>query len=161
MARRENPLDPAGGPVAEFAAALRKLRQAAGSPGYRQLAQRAHFSAATLAAAAAGQRLPSLEVVLAFAGACGGDREEWRSRGRAVAVQLESAARTGTAPGGHDGEVHPPYRGLVAYQPEDAAWFFGRERLVADLLDRLAGRRFLAVFGPSGCGKSSLLRAGL
>src|SRR5438132_165283 len=66
MPRPERPLDPADGPVSDFAAQLRELRQAAGNPGYRRLAQRAHYSAATLAAAASGRRLPSLEVTLAI-----------------------------------------------------------------------------------------------
>jgi WD40 repeat protein len=163
MPRPERPLDPADGPVSEFAAQLRELRQAAGNPGYRRLAQRAHYSAATLAAAASGRRLPSLEVTLAFVDACGGDREAWRARWRAVAAQVEIAAPAAVASGsdGAGADAPSPYRGLAAYQPEDARWFFGRERLVADLLDRLSRRRFLAVFGPSGCGKSSLLRAGL
>ena len=44
---------------------------------------------------------------------------------------------------------------------EDAPWFFGRERLVAELAARLATRPVLAVVGASGSGKSSLVRAGL
>ncbi|MGH8887506.1 MAG: hypothetical protein ACRDYX_20525, partial [Egibacteraceae bacterium] len=54
-----------------------------------------------------------------------------------------------------------PYKGLEAFQAEDAQWFFGRERLVADLVVRLAEKPLLAVIGPSGSGKSSVLRAGL
>ncbi len=54
-----------------------------------------------------------------------------------------------------------PYMGLAAFQAEDARWFFGRGRLVAELVARLAGTPFLAVIGPSGSGKSSALRAGL
>ncbi|MBA5224780.1 nSTAND1 domain-containing NTPase [Streptomyces griseoaurantiacus] len=57
-----------------------------------------------------------------------------------------------------------PYRGLAAFGPEDADWFFGRERATAALVQRLArqsGRGPLAVVAPSGAGKSSLLRAGL
>ena len=54
-----------------------------------------------------------------------------------------------------------PYKGLAAFEPDDAADFFGRERLVAELVARLAGTRLLAVVGPSGSGKSSLVRAGL
>ena len=158
MPRPERPLDPAGGPVAEFAAELRLLRQAAGSPGYRQLARKAHFSAATLAAAAAGQRLPSLDVTLAFVAACAGDREEWSQRWRTVAAKIDAT----NFPAGDDVEnASAPYLGLAAYQPEDAHLFFGRDRLIDDLVERLATRRFLAVFGPSGCGKSSLLRAGM
>ena len=54
-----------------------------------------------------------------------------------------------------------PWRGLSAYDVGDAPWFAGRERLVAELLARLAGSRLVAMVGPSGSGKSSALRAGL
>ena len=54
-----------------------------------------------------------------------------------------------------------PYRGLAAFQPEDADRFFGREELVADLVARLDRERVLFVIGPSGSGKSSVVRAGL
>ncbi len=54
-----------------------------------------------------------------------------------------------------------PYRGLAAFQPEDAAWFFGREQLVADLIARLNQESVLFVIGPSGSGKSSVVRAAL
>jgi WD40 repeat protein/DNA-binding SARP family transcriptional activator len=54
-----------------------------------------------------------------------------------------------------------PYKGLARFEEADAANFFGRERLVAELVARLAESPLLAVVGPSGSGKSSLLRAGL
>lgn len=54
-----------------------------------------------------------------------------------------------------------PYRGLAAFQPEDGSRFFGREGLVASLVDQLDRDRVLFVVGPSGSGKSSLVRAGL
>lgn len=54
-----------------------------------------------------------------------------------------------------------PWKGLVPYEPEDAAWYCGRERLVAELLTRVAGSRLVALVGSSGSGKSSLLHAGL
>ncbi|MEU3937985.1 WD40 repeat domain-containing protein [Streptomyces sp. NPDC029044] len=54
-----------------------------------------------------------------------------------------------------------PYLGLAAFQTRDAQWFFGRERLVAELMERLDRQRFVVVSGASGSGKSSLLRAGL
>jgi WD40 repeat protein len=54
-----------------------------------------------------------------------------------------------------------PFRGLYAFQPEDAEFFFGREALVERLRQRLADGNFLVVIGPSGSGKSSLVMAGL
>ena len=54
-----------------------------------------------------------------------------------------------------------PYRGLIAFGPEDRDLFFGREEAVASILDRLVGSGFMAVVGASGSGKSSLVRAGL
>ncbi len=62
-------------------------------------------------------------------------------------------------------DVANPYRGLRAFDETDADNFFGRESLVSELVDRLAGSgvesRCLVVVGPSGSGKSSLVRAGL
>lgn len=54
-----------------------------------------------------------------------------------------------------------PYVGLAAFDITQADYFYGRERAVRDLLDRLMKGRFLVVYGPSGCGKSSLIKAGL
>ncbi len=54
-----------------------------------------------------------------------------------------------------------PYRGLLAFEADDRALFFGREAVVAELIDRIAPGRLLAVVGASGSGKSSVLRAGL
>lgn len=61
----------------------------------------------------------------------------------------------------------PPYPGLEAFAPEDAAVFFGRTGQVQELVDRLNpvtrehSRRFIAVIGPSGSGKSSLVQGGV
>ncbi|MGI9334011.1 MAG: protein kinase domain-containing protein [Gammaproteobacteria bacterium] len=54
-----------------------------------------------------------------------------------------------------------PYKGLAAYQPEDAPYFFGREALIDELIRRMQLHKVLVVGGPSGSGKSSLVRAGL
>ena len=54
-----------------------------------------------------------------------------------------------------------PYKGLAAYQPEDAEYFCGRESMTDELLRRLQLHDVLVVGGPSGSGKSSLVRAGL
>jgi hypothetical protein len=87
----------------------------------------------------------------------------------AVAVPATAPAPVVAGPDGGDGAAQGgwgcPYRGLAAFQPEDSAWFFGREALTAELLARLAerlvGPSMLLVVGASGSGKSSLLRAGL
>ncbi|MBX2825748.1 MAG: protein kinase [Gammaproteobacteria bacterium] len=54
-----------------------------------------------------------------------------------------------------------PYKGLSAYQPDDAQFFCGREAMTDELLHRLQLDSVLVVGGPSGSGKSSLVRAGL
>jgi len=60
-----------------------------------------------------------------------------------------------------------PYPGLLAFQEEDAAIFFGRDDEVGEGLDlanrvrRLGQTKLLMVLGASGTGKSSLVRAGL
>jgi len=58
-----------------------------------------------------------------------------------------------------------PYRGLLPFDQDDAEVFFGRQRLTAELVVKLAGRlagpSMVVVSGASGAGKSSLLRAGL
>ncbi|MGW6613013.1 nSTAND1 domain-containing NTPase [Streptomyces erythrochromogenes] len=159
MPRPERPLDLDSGPLAQFAADLRKLREAAGRPPYRALAKRAHYSSTTLSDAAGGHALPSLAVTLAYVEACQGDRREWEARWHTAAAEIAAAAP-------HDetaGTDHrtAPYAGLSAFQPEDADRFFGREHLTAELLAKARDHRFLTVFGPSGSGKSSLLRAGL
>lgn len=62
--------------------------------------------------------------------------------------------------------VRSPFRGLDAFEFEDADLFFGRARAIAACIARLerqaaSGTAFLLIYGMSGCGKSSLLRAGL
>src|ERR1700680_1984268 len=92
MGRQERPLDPDAGEVERFAADLRALRERAGNPGYRALALRAHYAVTTLSQAAAGNRLPTLEVALAYVRACGADeaaQQEWCSRWRRLARQFD------------------------------------------------------------------------
>ncbi|MFL6125239.1 hypothetical protein [Actinophytocola sp.] len=152
MGRPERPLDPEAGSVQRFAWELRRLREKTGSPSYRQLSRRAHFSPTALSEAAGGEQFPSRAVALAYVRACDGDVAAWEDRWRAVAAEV--------APG-RVGTDTPPYPGLAAFQPEDAARFFGREALVAELVDRVSKQWVVGVFGPSGGGRSSLLRAGL
>ncbi|MCW8382155.1 nSTAND1 domain-containing NTPase [Streptomyces justiciae] len=159
MPRKERPIDADGGPLPEFAAGLRELRRKAGSPPYRILAERAHYSISTLSSAAAGQRLPTLAVTLAYVRACDGDAQEWEQRWRTAADRLGAQeAALGPAEGS---AASSPYTGLRSFTEEDAEWFFGREQLVEEVAGRLERQRFVVVIGASGSGKSSLLRAGL
>ncbi|MEU6557849.1 DNA-binding protein [Streptomyces sp. NPDC046915] len=153
--RHESPLDPSAGPVARFAAELRKLRAEAGSPTYRVMAQRTRQGASTLSQAAGGERLPTLPVVLAYVQACAGDAVEWEQRWR------EAAAEAAAEPQAEDVDAESPYLGLARFEPADAGLFFGRDGLTERLFQQACSGRFTAVFGPSGGGKSSLLRAGL
>ncbi|MBA8924375.1 WD40 repeat protein [Kutzneria viridogrisea] len=151
MPRPERPLNSEDSALLRFAADLRRLREKAGSPTYRQLAKLAHYSTAALSEAAAGRRLPTLPVTLAYVRACGGDEQEWEARWRELSGDVPAAALTETA----------PYVGLAAFRAEEADRFFGRERVVESLLARVGERRFLGLFGASGSGKTSVLRAGL
>src|SRR3954467_4610915 len=92
MSRRERPLEAGDGTLGRFAEGLRQLRRDAGSPTYRELGQRAHYSAGTLSDAAGGRKLPSLAVTLAYVRACGGDAEAWERAWREVNAEIEAAA---------------------------------------------------------------------
>jgi WD40 repeat protein/DNA-binding SARP family transcriptional activator/energy-coupling factor transporter ATP-binding protein EcfA2 len=61
----------------------------------------------------------------------------------------------------HERPLVCPFKGLAAFEIDDAPYYFGRERLIAELVARLVGAPLLGVVGPSGSGKSSALRAGL
>lgn len=54
-----------------------------------------------------------------------------------------------------------PFKGLDAFQEEDAGLFFGREQETEELYSTVVSHRVAAVLGRSGSGKSSLARAGL
>lgn len=61
----------------------------------------------------------------------------------------------------------PPYPGLPAFQEQDAAIFFGRDKEIREgqaslnRLQQFGGPRLTLMLGASGSGKSSLMRAGL
>ncbi|MFJ3903678.1 XRE family transcriptional regulator, partial [Streptomyces sp. NPDC090025] len=145
--------------LTRFASGLRQLRRTAGSPPYRKLAALANYSSTTLADAAGGHKLPSLDVTLAYVRACHGDAVEWEARWRDAAAEIAADPAPAEPSAVDDGSC--PYAGLSAFQPEDADRYFGRERLTEEIVSRVRTSRFLAVFGASGSGKSSLLRAGL
>ncbi|NGO42071.1 nSTAND1 domain-containing NTPase [Streptomyces ureilyticus] len=151
MGRREKPVDPDAGPVQRLAHELRLLREKGGKPPYREMAKRAGYSTTALSQAAAGEQLPSLAVVRAYAEALDAYPDEWERRWREADTDLRAPTP----------DERPPYRGLARFEPDDSDLFFGRETLVAPLVELVREHRFAAVFGPSGSGKSSLLRAGL
>ena len=156
--------DPAGiATQQDFGRELTRARQRAGLT-VREVARAARIPASTAGDYFAGRHLPPpsqpglLPKILA---ACG-ETDPARLREWAAAL-----TRVRRVPGRRPAAA-APYRGLASFQPEDAAWFFGREDLTGRLVEVAAGRPDshppgvpLTVVGPSGSGKSSLLRAGL
>lgn len=59
------------------------------------------------------------------------------------------------------GRPPSPYPGLRPFLQSESSIFFGRERMIDDVIARLAEKSFVFVHGNSGCGKSSLIRAGV
>jgi len=82
-------------------------------------------------------------------------------------VGLHNAGVDLSNPEKWDPEKGPPYRGLLSFEEQDAAIFFGREDEIQqgqEILNRNRQRdviRSLLVIGPSGSGKSSLVKAGI
>ncbi len=85
------------------------------------------------------------------------DIDEWQA---AVFQALEQEHADIALPSAEASQVCP-YKGLAAYQMEDAEFFRGREALIDELIKRLHLHPVLVVGGPSGSGKSSLVRGGL
>ena len=105
MGRPEEPLERNGSPVREFAFWLRDLRRQAGIT-YEQLAGKAHYAVSTMQAAAAGRRLPTRRVTMAFVAACGGDQQAWREYWTSVRRVLDAAPPADLAC-----SVSPPWAG--------------------------------------------------
>ncbi|MER8182825.1 hypothetical protein [Kitasatospora sp. NPDC094015] len=119
MARKPRPIDPNEGPLQAFAYDLRGVREDAGNPTYRVLAGRAGFGATTLSDAAGGVRQPSLEVTLAYVGACGGDVELWERRWHELDRRLAEERVDDAAPEAADGTSTGP-AGAQGADPADA-----------------------------------------
>jgi len=151
--RPERPLDPEDGPLSRFACELRQLRAAAGYPSYRELAGKALFSASVLSAAASGSSLPSLQVALAYASACGGDAADWQRRWGAAAADL--GLRAGNA------RVVTKESALTpAELPPAPACYTGREPEAVRLAARtdpgnLSRAASVVISGPIGVGKTA------
>jgi len=72
----------------------------------------------------------------------------------ALELLLTSAPREALPPGN-------PYRGLLPFDAEHRALFFGRASEIGLIVDRLRAEPFLLIAGDSGAGKSSLCGAGV
>lgn len=57
--------------------------------------------------------------------------------------------------------ISTPYVGGRAFSESEAHLFFGRDRDIAECIDRLEARHLLVVVGERGSGRTSLVRAGL
>ncbi len=58
-------------------------------------------------------------------------------------------------------ELPSPYKGLKKFELEDKDRFFGRDQLVAGLVNELERNGLVLLLGASGSGKSSVVRAGI
>jgi DNA-binding SARP family transcriptional activator len=136
------------------AAPLERLVEASGG-----LPRRVHEIAAEWARGQAEQRVGSQ------AGRAATRRGELRELEEELASNVvdlgavrERAGRYATRrpeqAGGRDGGSMPacPFKGLASYDVADAEYFFGRERLVAEMVARLVGTTLLGVVGPSRSG---------
>jgi WD40 repeat protein/DNA-binding SARP family transcriptional activator len=102
--------------------------------------------------------------VSAVAGRAAAGRAELRSMESELAggvVELQAAGERLALVRDDAATVVCPFKGLAPFDVADAEYFFGRERLVAELVARLVGAPLLGVVGPSGSGKSSVVRAGV
>lgn len=129
-------MDPGAGPVQRL---VHELRSEAGGVPYRVLAQRAGYSVTALPQAAAGQRLPVLPMVLAYAVACGGDPVEWEARWKRTVLRNEAGPR------GIDADA----RGTPRVPPSTQ-----RERVMTQTMGNGEGNRFCKACGtPAEDGK--------
>lgn len=78
VGRPSNPVDPRA-PFATFANGLRALKETS-KKTYKEIAAETTYCVSVLSSATTGQRLPSLEVTLAIARACGGNENDWTLR---------------------------------------------------------------------------------
>ena len=74
---------------------------------------------------------------------------------REALEQILPAHRRDSMPEGN------PYRGLLPFEAEHRALFFGRSAEIGTVVERLRAESFLVIAGDSGVGKSSLCRAGV
>ncbi|MEV0976420.1 hypothetical protein [Streptomyces sp. NPDC049915] len=84
--------------------------------------------------------------------------------GRDMHVRVGDEGRR-TVPGPGADQMLCPYPGLAPFSAQHKQWFYGRERMVHLVCERMDARMReggpLVLIGPSGAGKSSLLAAGV
>ncbi|MFF6779503.1 helix-turn-helix domain-containing protein [Streptomyces sp. NPDC012510] len=158
-----NDPEPTAPTTRSFPAQLRRLRRERGL-SLTDLARQTHYSKGYLSKIETGTKRATVDV----ARLCD---QVLRAEGALLRLVHQAQQRGGD--GGGDGGAglgtrQPggtcPYRGLAAFTPQDAEWFFGRERATAALVERVferVGSGPLTLVAPSGAGKSSLLNAGL
>ena len=78
--------------------------------------------------------------------------------GQSLCEALEQLERTYAQP---SLSLENPYRGLAPFEAEHRELFFGRDRDVRNVIERLNRLSMVLVAGDSGMGKSSLCRAGV
>ncbi|MBO3742152.1 helix-turn-helix domain-containing protein [Actinoplanes flavus] len=77
------------------------------------MARKTGYSASTLSQAASGTRKPTLDVLLAYVGALGGDQDAWRERWQALDADAAPAAEA-PVPGGDPGRPTSRVTGRIA-----------------------------------------------
>lgn len=152
---------PAGG-VSGYVAALRSLKVWAGNPPFQALSRRSKVPRSTLADALdpARRTLPRLEVVAAYATACGLSRDQvlhWRRVWREL---QQEAAPEEPAPGG-TAVAAASSRAGRNFLPGDLADFTGRAEETAAVLDAVGNDSrgvvtISALDGMAGIGKTTL-----
>nr|WSY50285.1 helix-turn-helix domain-containing protein [Streptomyces sp. NBC_00886] len=143
--------------MSSFPTQLRRLRRERGL-SLADLARQTHYSKGYLSKIETGVKRATVDV----ARQCD---HILRAEGELLRLVRETGpAERGGGPSTDTGAPACPYRGLAAFTPQDADWFFGRERATAALVERVfqrVGGGPLLLVAPSGAGKSSLLNAGL
>jgi len=83
------------------------------------------------------------------------DRAGWELQAARLRTMLHTTAPVAE-------QIPCPYPGMRPFAEHEASRFFGRDKEIDDLVERLdRGEREIYVIGPSGSGKSSLVQAGL
>ena len=152
----------------ELGRALTELRVRAGL-SVRDVAADADALLGTVAGWFAGQHAPtraSRQMFERVLGVCGVTEPD------DVAAWWEAVERSARRTGRRRTRPDSPYRGFATFDAADDRYFFGRDVLVARLVDLIVATRSadreasdmargVMVVGMSGVGKSSLVRAGL